>query len=93
MATLRRCAAAGCTLKTRARRPYCPTHARQREQARGPRSQYNAAWRRQSKAAIAAQPWCSVCGTTLDLTLDHSGVVLCRADNTRWRNLGISRTT
>lgn len=40
---------------------------------RGSRAQrgYGPAWRKASKAAIAAQPYCSVCGTTEDLTGDH----------------------
>ena len=52
---------------------------------------HTAAWRQVRTAAIAAQPWCSDCGTTTDLTLDHveprstvAGVqVLCRPCNSR----------
>jgi 5-methylcytosine-specific restriction endonuclease McrA len=31
----------------------------------------SAAWRRLSEQARAEQPWCTDCGTTLDLTGDH----------------------
>lgn len=33
---------------------------------------YDAAWDRLSKRARRMQPWCSRCGTTQDLTCDHS---------------------
>jgi 5-methylcytosine-specific restriction protein A len=33
---------------------------------------YDAAWRRLSLRARREQPWCSHCGTSDDLTLDHS---------------------
>ena len=47
------------------------------------------AWRRLSRAAREAQPWCSFCGSTFDLTLDHvvagkgagGYLVLCRSCN------------
>jgi 5-methylcytosine-specific restriction protein A len=32
---------------------------------------YDAEWRKLSKAARAAQPWCSICKSTKDLTADH----------------------
>lgn len=65
------------------------TQDRARESRRGKREHYDAEWRRISKAAIAAQPWCSICGSTEDLTTDHikarsleAGVrVLCRSHN------------
>lgn len=52
---------------------------------------YGHGWRQLSKAARQAQPWCSECGSTEDLTLDHitprslaDGVaVLCRRCNGR----------
>ena len=57
---------------------------------------------RLSAAAIQAQPWCSACGATTDLTADHldplskGGVavtladvrVLCRSCNSRRGNRG-----
>jgi hypothetical protein len=51
---------------------------------------YDAAWQRAAREAIAAQPWCSACGATSDLTGHHpagdkadrdSIVVLCRSCN------------
>jgi 5-methylcytosine-specific restriction protein A len=32
---------------------------------------YGAEHQRRARAAIAAQPWCSNCGATTDLTADH----------------------
>ena len=32
---------------------------------------YDAEWRKLSKAARDAQPWCSICKSTKDLTADH----------------------
>lgn len=32
---------------------------------------YGHAWQQRSRAMIAAQPWCSWCKTTRDLTVDH----------------------
>lgn len=32
---------------------------------------YTAQWRALAAAAIAAQPWCTRCGATADLTADH----------------------
>lgn len=50
------------------------------------RTQYQGAWRKTSAAARRAQPWCSVCGTPNDLTLDHEhGVVECRSCNSSHR--------
>ncbi len=54
---------------------------------------YGRQWKRLSRAAIEAQPWCSYCGATDDLTGDHpiplarggevlqEPVVLCRRCN------------
>lgn len=53
---------------------------------------YDAAWRKLSKAARSAQPWCTDCGTTADLTADHlrwpalsldDVEVVCRSCNSR----------
>ncbi|WP_078906556.1 HNH endonuclease [Streptomyces sp. NRRL S-378] len=47
------------------RRRYAPKpHAR----AKG---RYDYRWQKSRAAAIAAQPWCSFCGTGSDLTGDH----------------------
>ena len=76
--------------------PRCPDHAAAHERARGTADQrgYDSEWRRIVRQAIALQPYCSICGTTDDLTGDHlrplsrggtnhpSNVrVLCRAHN------------
>jgi len=47
--------------------------ARRREQARPTRSErgYDAEWRRLSKLLRNLQPFCSICKTTKDLTVDH----------------------
>jgi 5-methylcytosine-specific restriction protein A len=52
----------------------CPDCARKYEIHRGPRTmkgRYDAAWRRIRAQAIREHPWCSVCGSTEDLTGDH----------------------
>ena len=90
--TKRPCVVDGCWSLTDARRPYCATHARQREQARGPRPQYNADWRRLRAMVIGTR--CADCGSSADLTVEHSDLsTLCRGCNTRRRNLGTGRTT
>lgn len=51
----------------------CLECARKKERGRVRREQrgYDSAWRALSKAMRAAQPWCSQCRSTKDLTLDH----------------------
>ena len=48
---------------------------RAREQARGrPNATargYGSAWQATSRQMIARHPWCTICGTTTDLTVDH----------------------
>lgn len=53
---------------------------------------YNDAWRKLSQRARELQPWCSVCGTSEDLTADHLQWpattlkhvdVLCRSHNSK----------
>lgn len=65
----------------------CPTHEATRQQTRNlVRTQYRGPWRTLSRAARAAQPWCTRCGTTTDLTLDHeTGTVECRPCNSSHR--------
>jgi 5-methylcytosine-specific restriction endonuclease McrA len=48
-------------------------HNRIKEKARPTREQrgYDYAWRKISKALREEQPWCSKCGRTNDLTVDH----------------------
>lgn len=52
--------------------PRCEDHAltpaKASRQARG----YDAAWQRLSRQARRLQPWCLDCGTSEDLTTDHS---------------------
>lgn len=75
----------------------CGAHVVQRFKPSRP-EYANAAWRKLSRAMRAAQPWCTLCGRTEDLTLDHvvplakggtvvpdaNGViVLCRSCNSR----------
>ena len=68
----------------------CDACRRVRESARNARRPwYSTEWRRLSKAARQSQPWCTQCGATDDLTVDHvvprslDGwvVVLCRSCN------------
>lgn len=51
----------------------CIKCARLKERKRIRREQrgYDSAWRELSKRMRAAQPWCSKCRSTRDLTLDH----------------------
>ena len=48
-------------------------HSKAKESARPTRAQrgYDYAWRKLSKAMREAQPWCSQCQSTKDLTVDH----------------------
>jgi hypothetical protein len=70
------------TAKTR-----CTEHERQRQQQRNAdperRERYGGTWQSESAALRAAQPWCSSCGLTVDLTVDHGPegqrTVLCRS--------------
>ncbi len=51
----------------------CPSCTRRREAKRGTPTQrgYDAEWARLSRRVRAEQPWCSRCGRTDDLTVDH----------------------
>jgi hypothetical protein len=77
------CLTPGCPYPV-ASRGRCSRHTKSTA-ARG----YGSAWRRASRAAISAQPWCTDCGATQDLTGDHPTAdrpwidVVCRACNTR----------
>lgn len=66
---------------------YCLGCRRARDRDRNRRRlQYAGAWQTISRAARAAQPWCSICGTQLDLTLDHEHAqVECRSCNSSHR--------
>lgn len=52
---------------------YCPAHspADRRPKDRNARG-YDAAWARLSRRARRLQPFCTTCGTTEDLTVDHT---------------------
>lgn len=64
-------------------RPCELEHQRRRNRAR---VQYQGSWKRASQRARRAQPFCSVCGTPYDLTLDHeTGTVQCRRHNSAHR--------
>ena len=83
----RMCSAAGCPEIIKKGGGECPRHATPSKPAH---VRYNnAAWKRLSRAARKAQPWCSFCGSRFDLTLDHvmpgkgagGYLVLCRSCN------------
>lgn len=71
----------------------CSAHEYKRPSKISPnRRGYNYAWRKLSERARELQPWCSVCGTSEDLTTDHLEWpattlkhvdVLCRSHNSR----------
>lgn len=69
----------------------CPRHEavwqarRNADPAR--RARYGGSWNAESRAVRKAQPWCSSCGATTDLTVDHGPqgerTVLCRPCHAR----------
>lgn len=86
---LRRCLAEGCTALTDKSR--CATHRQDQ------RAKYKGDWPAHSRAEIAQHimrygyicpGWKTEPHASVDLTLDHDDIVLCRACNTRKRNLG-----
>lgn len=85
MIALRSCL--DCGLRTRTTAPRCGPCERSRQRRRNAaRSQYAGAWRATSRTARRRQPWCSICGTTDDLTLDHEHAqVECRSCNSSHR--------
>lgn len=76
-----------CGLLTRTTTSRCGPCQRNRDRARNrARLQYQGSWKGASRRARRAQPWCSVCGTPYDLTLDHeTGTVQCRRHNSAHR--------
>ena len=86
----RRCLHPGCSALTDAAR--CPEHRA------ALRAKYAGPWRSIAKAAVRAHialhgSWCPGWRSDPphqadDLTLDHDGIVLCRAHNTAKRNYG-----
>lgn len=69
MSLLKACADCG-DLTTRARCTSCrpPDHEGKSSTQRG----YDSAWQRLSRRARRAQPFCTDCGTTKDLSVDHT---------------------
>lgn len=75
----------------------CPSCERKRQRARNasPRRRrlYGGSWARYSRARRQAQPFCSLCGSTERLSVDHdTNLVLCQTHNSErsWRNRGDS---
>lgn len=70
---------------------YCANHQPPPRRRRPRPDLEQHAWRKLSKAAREAHPWCTLCGATTDLTLDHVQArthtagfqVLCRRCNAR----------
>lgn len=64
-----------CTNNTRNSRGRCGSceklYQRARNQKPERRALYGGNWQRRSRAARLRQPWCSICGGTLNLSLDH----------------------
>lgn len=83
--TLRPCLEPGCPNLTRTTR--CPACESRHQSARNrARPQYAGSWPRLSRQARKSQPWCTRCGATADLTLDHeTGTVECRSCNASHR--------
>ena len=60
----------------------CARHQQERDRRRNASPQrdiYRGGWQQESKRIRAEQPWCSVCGATERLSVDHGsgGTVLC----------------
>lgn len=71
-------------LATATRCVFC--EAKRQRQRNASRPQYAGAWDRVSRQARRAQPWCSVCGATEKLSLDHErGQVECVSCNSAHR--------
>lgn len=71
-----------------AKGPRCPTCEAKRQRARNERRKplYGGSWYATSRRMRKAQPWCSICGSTEALTVDHEhGRVECRECNSRHR--------
>lgn len=76
-----------CTERTRNRNGRCgPCESAFQRNRNRIRVQYHGSWKSTSRAARRNQPWCSNCGTLVDLTFDHErGVVECRSCNSSHR--------
>lgn len=90
----RRCLDCGNHTTTGSRCPHCT--ARRQHHRNTNRPWYAGDWPRIRRQALEQQPWCTHCGATTDLTVDHiaprtltAGVqVLCRPCNSRKANRG-----
>jgi hypothetical protein len=73
----------------------CPAHQRQRQQQRNAspaRDIYRGDWPAYSRQRREAQPWCSLCGSLSDLTVDHTtDMVVCRHCHRTERHGGVGR--
>lgn len=77
-----------CRLATRSITGRCGPCQRTRDRQRNARraGYYDTIHRRRSEHARRCQPWCSICGTTADLTFDHEhNQVECRSCNSSHR--------
>lgn len=83
----RPCLGPGCGALTRNPGGRCrPCEQAHQKTRNANRPQYAGTWQATSKRARKEQPWCSVCGTTQNLTLDHETLsVQCRACNSAHR--------
>lgn len=98
MRTIKPCTNCGVLIKGAAQCAKCKTTPRGTRLSASQRG-YNSEWRKVSRLMRQAQPWCSFCGLTFDLTVDHilplsmGGTnetsnlrVLCRSCNSARRN-------
>ena len=91
---MRPCLVAGCPELVEKGR--CARHRCQRDAAYNAQPErqrlYGGTWDAYSRARRAAQPWCSLCQRTTDLTVDHvSGMVVCRASHRSEAQGGVRR--
>lgn len=80
------CIEPGCGMLTKGRR--CTRHESQRQRTRNADPKrivlYKGDWPAESRRIRAEQPWCSVCYSERDLTVDHpTRAVLCRSHHAR----------
>jgi DNA-directed RNA polymerase subunit RPC12/RpoP len=78
---------ADCSARHREPGPRCRPHELAHQRARNAaRTQYAGRWAATSRRARRTQPWCSICGTPLKLSLDHEhGQVECQTCNSSHR--------
>ena len=76
------CLEPGCSALVTGSEPRCPAHYRKAQRIRNQapeRQKYRGAWSAISRGARQAQGYCTNCGATQDLTLDHTTMlVFCR---------------